>query len=87
MAQSPPLLVSATLFAIMFALGMGLPLDGLGRWRQHRRLLLRGLIGTCLLVPVEGCIALVHSFHHAGLGFAAFNAALGVEFVEGFCLG
>ena len=39
MAQSPPLLVSATLFAIMFALGMGLPLDGLGRWRQHRLLL------------------------------------------------
>ncbi|MEY4801216.1 MAG: hypothetical protein RLZZ213_1663 [Cyanobacteriota bacterium] len=33
MAQSPPLLVTATLFAIMFALGVGLPLDGLGLWQ------------------------------------------------------
>ena len=59
MAQSPPLLVSATLFAIMFALGVGLPLDGLGRWQQHRGLLLRGLIGTCLLVPVAAALLLL----------------------------
>lgn len=58
MAQSPPLLVSATLFAIMFALGVGLPLDGLSRWQQHRGLLLRGLIGTCLLVPVAAALLL-----------------------------
>ena len=59
MAQSPPLLVTATLFAIMFALGVGLPLDGLGRWQQHRGLLLRGLIGTCLLVPVAAALLLL----------------------------
>ena len=59
MAQSPPLLVSATLFAIMFALGVGLPLDGFSRWQQHRGLLLRGLIGTCLLVPVAAALLLL----------------------------
>ena len=59
MAQSPPLLVTATLFAIMFALGVGLPLDGLGRWQQHRGLLLRGLVGTCLLVPVAAALLLL----------------------------
>ena len=59
MAQSPPLLVSATLFAIMFALGVGLPLDGLSRWQQHRGLLLRGLVGTCLLVPVAAALLLL----------------------------
>ena len=59
MAQSPPLLVTATLFAIMFALGVGLPFDGLGRWQQHRGLLLRGLIGTCLLVPVAAALLLL----------------------------
>ena len=59
MAQSPPLLVTATLLAIMFALGVGLPLDGLSRWQQHRRLLLRGLIGTCLLVPVAAALLLL----------------------------
>jgi predicted Na+-dependent transporter len=59
MAQSPPLLVTATLFAIMFALGVGLPLDGLGRWQQYRGLLLRGLIGTCLLVPVAAALLLL----------------------------
>ncbi|MCP9780608.1 MULTISPECIES: bile acid:sodium symporter [Cyanobium] len=59
MSQSPPLLVSATLFAIMFALGLGLPLDGLTRWQQHRGLLLRGLVGTCLLVPVAAALLLL----------------------------
>jgi len=59
MAQSPPLLVTATLFAIMFALGVGLPFDGLSRWQQHRGLLLRGLIGTCLLVPVAAALLLL----------------------------
>lgn len=59
MAPSPPLLVSATLFAIMFALGVGLPLDGLSRWQQHRGLLLRGLVGTCLLVPLAAVLLLL----------------------------
>ncbi len=52
MAPSPSVLVPSTLFTIMFALGVGLPLDGFSRWQQHPGLLLRGLLGTCMLVPL-----------------------------------
>ena len=58
MVPSPSVLVPATLFTIMFALGVGLPLDGFSRWQQQRGLLLRGLLGTCVLVPLAG-LALV----------------------------
>ena len=56
MAPSPTLLVQATLFMIMFALGVGLPLDGFSRWQQHRALLLRALLGTCVLVPLAALL-------------------------------
>jgi predicted Na+-dependent transporter len=52
-------LVPATLFTIMFALGVGLPLDGFSRWQQQRGLLLRGLLGTCVLVPLAAVALLL----------------------------
>lgn len=59
MAPSPSVLVPATLFTIMFALGVGLPLDGFSRWQQQRSLLLRGLLGTCVLVPLAAVALLL----------------------------
>lgn len=59
MAPSPSLLVPATLFTIMFALGVGLPLDGFSRWQQRRGLLWRGLLGSCVLVPLAGWLLLL----------------------------
>jgi predicted Na+-dependent transporter len=51
-------LIQATLFVIMFALGLGLPGDRLGRLRHRPWLLLRVLIGSCLLVPLLGLLLL-----------------------------
>ncbi len=59
MALSPSLLVPATLFMIMFALGVGLPLDGFSHWKQHRGLMLRALVGTCVLVPLAAWLLLL----------------------------
>jgi len=59
MAPSPSVLVPATLFTIMFALGVGLPLDGFSRWQQQRSVLLRGLLGTCVLVPLAAVALLL----------------------------
>lgn len=52
------LLIPATLFAIMFALGLGLPGDRLGLLRQRSGLLLRVLLGSCLLVPLLALLLL-----------------------------
>jgi BASS family bile acid:Na+ symporter len=43
----------------MFALGVGLPLDGFGRWQQNRGLILRALVGTSVLVPLAGGLLLL----------------------------
>ncbi|MGB5135760.1 MAG: bile acid:sodium symporter [Prochlorococcaceae cyanobacterium] len=52
MAQAAALLAPATLFAIMFALGLGLP-DGIRDLIRRRcALLLRVLLGSCVLVPL-----------------------------------
>lgn len=59
MVPSPSVLVPATLFTIMFALGVGLPLDGFSRWQQQRGLLLRGLLGSCVLVPLAAVALLL----------------------------
>jgi predicted Na+-dependent transporter len=58
MAQAAALLVPATLFAIMFALGLGLPDDTLELIRPRRALLLRVLLGSCLLVPLLALLLL-----------------------------
>lgn len=58
MAQAAALLVPATLFAIMFALGLGLPEHTLEVVRTRRGLLLRVLVGSCLLVPLAALLLL-----------------------------
>ena len=52
------LLVTGTLFVIMFALGLGLPGTQLGLLLHRRSLLLRVLLGTCVLVPVMAMLLL-----------------------------
>jgi predicted Na+-dependent transporter len=58
MAQVAALLVPATLFAIMFGLGLGLPEDTLELVRNRRPLLLRVLLGSCVLVPLVALLLL-----------------------------
>jgi len=50
------LLIKVTLFALMFALGLGLQGTALQQWRQRPALFLRVLIGTCLLVPLAALV-------------------------------
>ncbi|KEF43327.1 MAG: transporter [Cyanobium sp. CACIAM 14] len=52
------LLVSATLFMIMFALGLGLPGNRFDLLRHRPGLLLRVLLGSCLLVPLVALLLL-----------------------------
>ena len=52
MPKAAALLIPATLFAIMFALALGLPEDTLTWVRRRRLLLLRVLLGSCFLVPL-----------------------------------
>ena len=46
------LLIKISLFALMLALGLGLEITALQQCRQRPALLLRVLIGTCVLVPL-----------------------------------
>ena len=50
------LLIKVTLFALMFALGLGLEGTALQQWRQRPALFVRVLIGTCLLVPLAALV-------------------------------
>ncbi len=52
------LLIKVTLFALMFALGLGLQGTALQQWRQRPALLVRVLVGSCLLVPL-GALLLI----------------------------
>jgi predicted Na+-dependent transporter len=56
MAQVASLLVPATLFAIMFALGLGLPEGIRELLRSRGALLLRVLLGSCFLVPLAAVL-------------------------------
>lgn len=56
MAQAAALLVPATLFAIMFALGLSLPEGTRALLRGRRALLLRVLLGSCFLVPLAAVL-------------------------------
>jgi predicted Na+-dependent transporter len=58
MDQAPLLLVSAALFMIMFALGVGLKGDAIVRLRRRPALVLRLLIGSCVLVPLVALLLL-----------------------------
>lgn len=53
------LLIPTTLFVVMMALGVGMPLDALQNWRRHWPLLLRTQVATCLLVPLAGGLLLL----------------------------
>ena len=55
------LLIKLTLFAVMFALGLGLQGAALQQWRQRPALFVRVLIGTCLLVPLGGLLLIKFS--------------------------
>lgn len=58
MTLSPGLLVSLTLFAIMLALGISLRTEALQQWRHQPGLLVRVLLGSCLLVPLAALLLL-----------------------------
>lgn len=53
------LLVPLTLFTVMLALGVGLPLQAFRQWRQTWPLLLRLELATCLLVPLLAWLLLL----------------------------
>lgn len=52
------LFVAITLFIAMLGLGMGLPLNSLGRWLRQPSMALRVALGSCLLVPLLGVLLL-----------------------------
>lgn len=52
------LLIVTTLFAVMVSLGLSLPLDRLEEFRRRRGMVVRVLIGSCLLVPLVGLLVL-----------------------------
>jgi BASS family bile acid:Na+ symporter len=52
------ILIPATLFTLMFALGLGLRGVALVLLRQRPALIARALIGTCLLVPLAALLFL-----------------------------
>jgi predicted Na+-dependent transporter len=51
-------LIPASLFTLMFALGLGLRGEAVALLRHRPALILRVLIGTCLLVPLAGLLLL-----------------------------
>ncbi len=56
MAQASAALVGLTLFTIMFALGLGLQLDAIAQLRHRPALVIRVLIGSCVLVPLVALV-------------------------------
>ena len=52
------LLIVTTLFAVMVSLGLSLPLDRLQEFRRQRGMVVRVLMGSCLLVPLVGVLVL-----------------------------
>jgi BASS family bile acid:Na+ symporter len=58
MAAIAAVLIPLTLFTVMLALGLGLPVDAFRQWRRHWPLLLRVELATCLLVPLAAWLLL-----------------------------
>jgi bile acid:Na+ symporter, BASS family len=56
MAQATLLLVSLTLFTIMFGLGVGLKGEAIVQLRRRPALVIRLLIGSCVLVPLVALV-------------------------------
>lgn len=59
MQSSVSLLVPLSLFTVMLALGVGLPLEAFRQWRRHWPLVLRVELATCLLVPLVAWLLLI----------------------------
>lgn len=58
MAAIAAVLIPLTLFVVMLALGLGLPVDAFQQWRRHWPMLLRVELATCLLVPLVAWLLL-----------------------------
>ncbi len=58
MAQLAAALPGLALFAIMFALGLGLQIEALAQIRQRPALVIRVLVGSCVLVPLVALVLL-----------------------------
>ncbi len=76
MAQAPLLLASTVLFTIMFALGVGLKGDAISQLRRRPALVIRLLIGSCLLVPLVALVLLKLPASHGLSESARFGIAL-----------
>ena len=70
------LLIPAALFAIMFALGLGLSWDSVQMVKDRPGLWIRLLLGTCLLVPLVALGLLNLPLSHALSGPTRFAIAL-----------
>ena len=70
------LLIPAALFAIMFALGLGLSWDSVQMVKDRPGLWIRLLLGTCLLVPLVALGLLNLPLSHALSGPSRFAIAL-----------
>ncbi|MFN9872438.1 MAG: transporter [Cyanobacteriota bacterium] len=70
------LLIPLTLFAIMFALGLGLKGEGPSLLRRRPALVLRVVIGSCVLVPLVALLLLHLPLSHALSPPARFAIAL-----------
>jgi predicted Na+-dependent transporter len=76
MAQATAALVSLTLFTIMFALGVGLQLDAIAQLRHRPALVIRVLIGSCVLVPLVALVLMKLPLSFALSKSARFGIAL-----------
>ena len=76
MAQAPAVLVSLTLFTIMFALGLGLQIDAIAQLRHRPALVIRVLIGSCVLVPLVALLLMKLPLSFALSKSARFGIAL-----------
>ncbi len=76
MAQAPAVFVGLTLFTIMFALGLGLQTEAIAQIRQRPALLIRVLIGSCVLVPLVALVLMKLPLSFALSKPARFGIAL-----------
>jgi predicted Na+-dependent transporter len=76
MALLAAALPGLTLFTIMFALGLGLQLDAIAQIRHRPALVIRVLIGSCVLVPLVALVLLKLPLSFALSKSARFGIAL-----------
>jgi predicted Na+-dependent transporter len=76
MAQALAAFVGLTLFTIMFDLGLGLKTDALAQVRHRPALVIRVLIGSCVLVPLAALVLMKLPLSFALSQPARFGIAL-----------